>query len=267
MQRILPIILCAIILGCSSEQKPIAERAPNVSAVPAPKEALVHTYSVVRTLPHDSKAYTQGLNFYRGVFIESTGQFGQSTIRSVVPGTGTVQRKESLEDKYFGEGCTILNGKGYLVTWLNQTGFVFDPITLRRSKQFAYSGEGWGLTNDGANLIMSNGTSTITFHEPDTYRVTRSIQVTLNGSPVMNLNELEWIEGEIWANIWQTDRVVRINPADGIVNGVIDFTGLLSEQDRTPSTDVLNGIAYDSASKAIYVTGKNWPHVFEVKVR
>jgi glutamine cyclotransferase len=162
---------------------------------------------------------------------------------------------------------TVLNGKAYMITWLNQSGFIYDAHTLKELDKFSYAGEGWGLTNDGKNLIMSNGSNVLSVIDPKTFAVVRSISVTQSGSLVSQLNELEWIEGEIWANIWQSDRIVRIDPSSGKVTGVIDLTGILPNSSRNATTDVLNGIAYDSAAKAIYVTGKNWPSMFQIRVQ
>jgi glutamine cyclotransferase len=174
---------------------------------------------------------------------------------------------ERLEDRYFGEGMTVLGGKAYMLTWLTQTGFVYDVKTLKQQSTFTYQGEGWGLTNDGTNLIMSNGTNMLVVLDPVTYRVVRTINVTIEGRALSQINELEWVEGEIWANIWRTNEIVRINPSTGAVVGVIDCTGILPQMEMTDATDVMNGIAYDTASKALYVTGKNWPHVYQISVQ
>jgi glutamine cyclotransferase len=267
-RRFLPIILCAILNACSTERTPTEEPgAGTVPKTPPPPAAAVQTYSVVKTFPHDPTAFTQGLIVHQGQFIESTGQLGQSTIRKVAIATGTVRSRTALENQYFGEGCTVLGGKAYMLTWLNQTAFIFDAATLRKTGEVRYAGEGWGLTNDGTHLIMSNGSNVLTYLDPASFRVIRSVPVTFNGSPLANLNELEWIEGEIWANVWQTDNIVRIDPGTGHVKAIIDLTGLLPADRRTEDTDVLNGIAYDAASKAVYVTGKNWPSVFQISVR
>ncbi len=236
------------------------------SSSPAP-QPIVQTYSVVKTLPHDVKAFTQGMVVHNGHFLESTGQLGQSSIRKVAISTGVVKDIDRMEDRFFGEGLTVLNGRAYVLTWLNQIAFVYDAATLRKTGQFSYAGEGWGLTNDGTHLIMSNGTNVLTYLDPASFRVVRSLPVTFNGSPLANLNELEWIDNEIWANVWQSDNIVRIDPQTGHVKAVIDLTGILPSEKRTPETDVLNGIAYDPSTKALYVTGKNWPNVFQIVVR
>ena len=240
------------------EKPPTAEPEPTVRT---------YSYVVIEKYPHDVSAFTQGLVVYNGVFLESTGQNGQSSIRRVDIRTGKVKKIEHLENRYFGEGMTVLNEAAYMITWLNQTGIVFDAASLKKIDSFSYAGEGWGLTNDGTNLIMSNGSNVLRVIDPKSHTVQRSIAVTMNGSPVSQLNELEWIEGEIWANVWQTDRIVRINPATGHVLGVIDLAGLLPDSERSIATDVLNGIAYNTQTKAIYVTGKNWPYVYQITIQ
>jgi len=225
-----------------------------------------YKYRVVRTLPHDPTAFTQGLVVHNGQFVESTGQNGQSSIRIVDISTGKVVKRQSLEAMYFGEGMVVLGKSAYMLTWLNQLGFVFDVKTLKQTGTFRYSGEGWGLTSDGTHFYMSNGSDAITIHDPKDFSVMRTIRVTLNGSPQSKLNELEWIEGEIWANVWRSDIIVRINPTTGKVVGVVNMQGLLSAAEHQYQTDVLNGIAYDAKSKVLYVTGKNWPHVYEVVI-
>lgn len=257
-----------MLAGCSTERPadeprtdPVAERTAS-----APAPAIDYTYKVVETYPHDVNAFTQGLVVHDGAFLESTGQYGFSSLRRVSIKTGKIERIEKIDARYFGEGMTVLNGRVYMLTYLNQQGFIFDVKTLRKLGEFSYFGEGWGLTTDGTRLYMSNGTSTISVHDPEGFRVVRSINVTLNGNPVLNLNELEWINGEIWANVWQADRIIRINPETGVVTGVINMTGILPESRRTPTTDVFNGIAWDSARGHIYVTGKNWPNVFQIEV-
>jgi glutamine cyclotransferase len=250
-------------VACSTERPAPVKEVPDT---PPPPPARRYTYRIVRTLPHDTNAFTQGLVVHNGFFVESTGQYGQSSIRRVAIESGTLQRKTALDDRYFGEGMTILGDKAFMLTWLTQVGFVYDVNTLQQRSTFTYQGEGWGLTNDGANLIMSNGTNMLMVIDPVTYRLVRTINVTLEGRAVPMLNELEWIEGEIWANIWRTNDIVRINPTTGVVQGVVDCTGILPQAVMTEATDVMNGIAYDSTTKAVYVTGKNWPHVYQIAV-
>ncbi|MBU3740739.1 MAG: glutaminyl-peptide cyclotransferase [Candidatus Kapabacteria bacterium] len=259
-------LMIVLAVGCSTERPAPVDETPRPAATP-PVMAVRESYRVLETLPHDVGAFTQGLVVHNGLFIESTGQNGQSTIRHVAIATGKVRRMERLEERYFGEGMTVLGGKAYMLTWLTQTGFVFDVNTLKQLSVFTYQGEGWGLTNDGTNLIMSNGTNMLVVIDPTTNRVVRTVNVTLDGRPLPYLNELEWIEGQIWANIWRTNDIVRIDPTTGHVIGVIDCTGILPQSAMTDATDVMNGIAYDSTSKAIYVTGKNWPHVYRIEAR
>jgi glutaminyl-peptide cyclotransferase len=258
-------ILCAILLGCTENKDDVRASPDAKPSQQAPVEQL--SYTLVRRLAHDNNAFTQGLEIYKGAFLESTGQYGSSSIRKVEIATGKVLKKLSVDDKFFGEGITQLNNSVYMVTWLNQQGLIFDAATLRQTGSFRYSGEGWGITNDGKYLYMSNGTSVITVLDPSTWTIVRTIPVTLDGMAVSLLNELEWVDGEIWANVWQSDRVVRISPTSGSVTGVLDLTGLLPQNERTPSTDVLNGLAWSSTSKTLYVTGKNWPAVFELSLR
>jgi glutamine cyclotransferase len=245
--------LLALVPACA-KKAPVEEGVKNYS------------YTIVNAWPHDPGAFTQGLIYLNGGFVESTGLNGRSSLRKVELTTGKVQQQTRLSDEYFGEGMTVLGNRVYQVTWRNQKGFVYDLATFAPIKEFTYTGEGWGLTTDGHLLILSDGTATLRFLDPETFQVTRSVEVTNNGQPMSQLNELEYIRGEIYANIWQTNSIVRINPATGNVTGVIDFTGLLPLQDRQPNTDVLNGIAYDDAQDRLFVTGKNWPKIFEVKL-
>lgn len=258
-------IFCAIIFGC--QDKPDNEETTAETPKPAQPAVQQLTYRVVQRLPHDVKAFTQGLEIYNGAFLESTGQNGSSSLRRVEIATGKVLKKTPLDAKYFGEGITQLKGQVYMLTWLNQQGLVFDASTLQQKQTFSYSGEGWGITNDGSYLYMSNGTSIINVLDPNTWSVVRSIAVTIDGMAVSSLNELEWINGEIWANVWQSEKIIRISPTTGVVTGVLDLTGLLPSNERSASTDVLNGIAWDSKTATIYVTGKNWPAVFALSVQ
>lgn len=271
LQLLLAIMTLAV-SSCSTE-RPSPDESPRPAAsapasTPAPTPSVQRqSFRIVRTLPHDTLAFTQGLVVHAGGFVESTGQNGQSSIRLVDIATGKVRRMQRLADRYFGEGMTVLGGKAYMLTWLTQTGFIFDVSTLKQTGTFTYSGEGWGLTNDGTNLIMSNGTNMLTVLDPTSFRVVRTISVTVDGRSVPMLNELEWVDGEIWANVWRTNEIVRIDPATGAVKSVVDCTGILPEMEMTMATDVMNGIAYDAATKAVYVTGKNWPHVYQIDVR
>jgi len=223
-------------------------------------------YRVVNVYPHDREAFTQGLLFYSGFLYESTGLYGRSSLRKVELTTGKVLQRVNISDRFFAEGLALLDGRLYQLTWQNGTGFVYDLDTFKPAGQFSYPFEGWGLTTDGKGLILSDGSSQIRFIEATNFTVQRMINVTENGGPVTNLNELEYIKGEIYANVWQTDRIVRIDPATGKVLNDYDLTGLLPLADRTPETDVLNGIAYDPAGDHLYITGKLWPKLFEIKL-
>ncbi len=243
--------------------QPAAVVPPSGSAEPEPP---TYTYRVVNTWPHDRGAFTQGLIYLKGVFFESTGLNGQSTLRRVEPQTGRVLQQVTVPAQYFAEGMTELGGKIFQLTWQNQKGFVYDLGTFAPQGEFSYTGEGWGLTTDGQSLIMSDGTEQIRFLDPATFRVIRTIRVVRHGQPLKQLNELEYVKGEIFANLWQTQLVARIDPANGRVLGIIDFSGLLAAADYARGTDVLNGIAYDAAGDRLFVTGKNWPKLFEVQL-
>jgi glutamine cyclotransferase len=237
---------------------------PSVAMNPV---APVSGYEVVAEYPHDPSAFTQGLVISNGELFEGTGLEGESTLRKVDLESGNVLQIRELDEEYFGEGIAILNDRIYQLTWQSGVALVYDADTFELLETFSYDGEGWGLTTDGQRLIMSDGTDTLVFRDPETFDVTGQVDVRDSGIPVANLNELEYVEGEIWANVWQTDRVARIDPASGQVVGWIDLSGLLSEEEREAyDVDVLNGIAYDSKSERIFVTGKLWPKLFEIEL-
>jgi glutaminyl-peptide cyclotransferase len=259
----------ASLTGCGCSGTPPARVVDLATPSPAPSANPVqrYTYTVTKSYPHDANAFTQGLLIKDdNTFWESTGLNGESSLRIVDIATGAVQQKVDIPDRYFGEGMTEFKGKLYMITWQEGTCFVYDPKTLAKTATFSYKGEGWGITHDDTHLIMSNGSDKINFINPDNFKIERTISVTQAGFPMTQLNELEYIEGEIWSNVWQTDLMLRIDPANGNVKGVIDFTGLLPASDRLGNTDVLNGIAYNKNNKKIYVTGKNWPKLFEVEI-
>jgi glutaminyl-peptide cyclotransferase len=231
------------------------------------RELPVFTYEVAHAWPHQRDAFTQGLVFLDGALLESTGLNGQSSLRRVDLQTGDVLQRTELPPEYFAEGLAALDGKLFQLTWRNHKCFVYDLHSFRLEKEFAYDGEGWGLTTDGHRLIMSDGTDQIRFIDPKTFKEDRRIGVKALGQPVYRLNELEYVKGEIYANVWGTDQVMRIDPATGEVAGVIDFTGLLPSRDRDNNTDVLNGIAYDPDGQRLLVTGKCWPTLFEVSLK
>jgi glutamine cyclotransferase len=230
------------------------------------QNAPVSSYRIVATYPHDPHAFTQGLQFLGGTLYEGTGLNGQSSIRRVDLATGRVLKGQPISGLYFGEGITVLGNKLYELTWQNGVAFVYDYATFQQTGTFHYSGEGWGLTTDGKRLIMSDGTSSLRFLDPATFGETNRITVRDGARAVPRLNELEYIEGEIWANVWETELIARIDPRTGRVNSWVDMRGLLKASDRGPETDVLNGIAYDAARKRIFVTGKKWPKLFEIQV-
>jgi glutaminyl-peptide cyclotransferase len=224
-------------------------------------------YQVVHAYPHDPNAFTEGLEYRAGFLYESTGLKGRSWVRKEKLETGQVLQQIDLDPQYFGEGITILNQQMVQLTYMTEIGFVYDQSSLRVKRTFNYSGEGWALTNDGQNIYMDDGTAQIRIWDPQTLQEKRRITVHDQGRPVANVNELEWVRGEIYANIWQTDRIARISPLDGRVLGWIDLTGILSDADRAANqVDVLNGIAYDVLGNRLFVTGKLWPKLFEIKV-
>jgi glutamine cyclotransferase len=251
--------------------KSVADKSPSALSIPVSGSAsstpVKYGYEVIATWPHDPKAFTQGLVFRNGDFLESTGLNGQSSLRDVDLKTGRVLKQVSVPSQFFAEGLAVMGDQAFQLTWQSGKGFVYDVDTFRLEKEFAYDGEGWGLATDGRWLILSDGTSRIRFLDPATFRVVRTIEVTEEGKPVERLNELEWINGEIFSNVWQTNEVMRIDPDSGRVRGVIDFSGLLDPQDRGPETDVLNGIAYDAATDRLFITGKRWPKIFEVRLK
>ncbi len=226
-----------------------------------------YDYELVNTFPHDADAYTQGLIFQDGKFLESTGRQGRSSLRRVEPDSGKVLQQVSVPTPYFAEGIALLKGKIYQLTWQHQLGFVYDAVTLEKLGEFTYRGEGWGLTDDGESLIVSDGTNQIRFLDPVDFKVTRTIRVLDRGSPVGRLNELEFVKGEIYANIWTEDRIARIDPNTGRVVGWIQLSGLISPKELRDEEAVLNGIAYDELNDRLFVTGKLWPKLFEIRLK
>ena len=234
------------------------------SQVPAGADLPLYGYQVIHIYPHDPNAFTQGLQYVDGFLYEGTGLNGRSSIRKVKLETGEVLQRHDLGAQHFGEGITVWNSRIIELTWKSELAFVYDRATFSQLRTFNYVGEGWGLTHDAASLIMSDGSDRLRYLDPDTFAERRRIQVTAGGTPVRNLNELEFVRGEIYANIWQTDLIARINP-DGRVVGWIDLSGLLTPSDRA-SVDVLNGIAFDDSRERLFVTGKLWPKLFEIKL-
>ncbi len=226
----------------------------------------IYGYKIVNVFPHDPKAYTQGLVFHQGFLYEGTGLNGRSTLRKVELKTGKVLQMSRLPDALFGEGVTLWDDQLIQLTWKTHLGLIYELGSFRVLNTFSYPTEGWGLTQDGTQLIMSDGTDTLYFLDPRTFRENKRLQVRDQGLPVTRLNELEYIRGEILANVYQTDRIVRISPETGRVTGWIDLTGLLPEADRRKGAEVLNGIAYDAQKDRLFVTGKFWPKLFQIKL-
>jgi glutaminyl-peptide cyclotransferase len=224
-------------------------------------------FEVIHAWPHDTKAFTQGLLFQDGVLLESTGLKGESSLRRVELQTGKVLQEAKVPAQYFAEGLALLGDKLYQLTWLDHKVFVYDLKTFALQMEFNYEGEGWGLTTDGHWLFLSDGTPRIRYLDPVTFEVKRTISVSVNGRPIVGLNEMEFVKGEILANVWGAEFVVRIDPATGRVTGAIDFGGLLPASERGPDVDVMNGIAYDPGGDRLFVTGKRWPKLFEVRLR
>lgn len=238
-----------------------------IRALPVRAAALpVDSFAVVRAFPHDSGAFTEGLLYRDGFLFESTGLNGRSSVRKVELASGRVLQKLDLASDYFGEGLTDWGGELINLTWQTRIGFVFDLKTFARKRSFDYLGEGWGLAHDSRVIYQSDGTSGLRVLDPVSMRELRRLSVTADGRPIARLNELEWVDGEIYANVWQTDFIARIDPASGHVLGWIDLTGLLASQGGSAlDVDVLNGIAYDARGKRLFVTGKLWPWLFEIR--
>lgn len=235
-----------------------------------PKLYETKDYTILNTYSHDVNAYTQGLEFYNGILLEGTGQNGESTLRKTDYKSGKVSKSVSLSPDYFGEGITVYNNKIYQLTWQNKVGFIYNAETLAQEKTFNYFAEieGWGLTHNDKHLIMSDGTSKIYFLNPNTQKMERSINVFTDTNAIPELNELEWIDGKIWANVYLKDVIVIINPENGAVEAAIDFSALKSKNTRTLlDGEVLNGIAYNPVSKTVFLTGKNWDKMFEIKLK
>ena len=259
MKRIVTILIAfATLVSCGGVRK----KSATLQAV----EPLFYTYEVVAEYPHLRTSYTQGLQFIDGEMWEGTGEYGRSQLLRTDLASGKVLQSKKLSKEEFGEGITVLGDKIYQLTWLNGKLHIYDKATLRHLATHTYKGEGWGLTSDGEKLYMSDGTNYIRVLNPETLAQERRIGVTLRGESLQYLNELEWIDGKIWANVYTTDHIVIINPENGVVEGIINLSGILPEKERDYKTDVLNGIAYDKATKRIFVTGKNWSKLFEIRV-
>jgi glutamine cyclotransferase len=259
----------------SSETEPFESCGSPTPSPPVPESAVeqgtppripVYTYKIVHAYPHDRNAFTQGLVFERDALYEGTGLYGRSTVRRVELTTGKIVQIYKLPDRFFGEGITIDGNTIVQLTWRAHVGFVYDKSSLRPLRRFSYPTEGWGITHDGRRLIMSDGTATLYFLDPETFEETGRTHVSDNMGPVANLNELEYIRGEVYANVWQTDRIVKIAPETGQVTGWIDLEGLSTGDTDHARADILNGIAYDAKNNRLFVTGKLWSRLFEIQL-
>jgi glutamine cyclotransferase len=262
-------LLAAIaILGCGCVETQRMDRSlftPTLGIRQKTEQLPVLNVKLLRAYPHDPHAFTQGLEYYRGYLYESTGIAGRSTLRKVALETGQVLQQVNLPPQYFGEGLTILHGKIYQLTWLSKKGFIYDLHSFRQIGEFPYDTEGWGLTHDDNSLIISDGSNKIRYLDPVSFAVTRTIEVYAGDQGVVNLNELEYVKGEIFANIWHSPRIARVDSRSGQVVAWIDLTSIVSMEPHREE-DVLNGIAYDQAGDRLFVTGKNWSKLFEIKV-
>ncbi len=263
--KVLALFLGVMLAPLGAAAQTTTAVAPAAPAAPA-EVVSIYGYEVVRTYPHDPAAFTQGLELHDGVLLESTGR-SPSTIRRVRLEDGVVLARRELDPALFGEGLTVFGDRLLTLTWRDQKGFIWDADDLSPRGEFAYAGEGWGLTHDASRLILSDGTPNLRFLDPVTMTETGRVAVTLRGRPVSQLNELEWIDGQVFANIWQTDLIVRIDPASGKVVGIIDLRGLWPASERNDANDdVLNGIAWDPEGRRLFVTGKNWPTLYEIRL-
>jgi glutamine cyclotransferase len=261
------VLTCALTLGC--REAALSRSADSTAVRPAADVRAPASYraTVVRSYPHDTAAFTEGLFMLDGRLYESTGLHGKSELREVDLATGAVRRRVPLDSAYFGEGIAALGGRVYQLTYRSGTALTYDLTTLRRrATTFSYPGQGWGMTTDGESLIMSDSTARLRFLDPATFAVRRTLDVHDGGSPVSLLNELEWVDGAILANVWQSDQIVRVDPATGAVTAWIDASGIPAAADRTGREDVLNGIAYDAAAGKLYLTGKHFARLYEVRL-
>jgi len=262
-QLALVLLLALVSLQCNGSANTNAPaKDPAANIVPT-----TVGYQIVNIMPHDPGAFTQGLVFIDGKLLESTGEVGRSSLRNVELETGRVLKKVEVPEPYFAEGLALLNNKIYQLTWQHQLGFIYDAQTFQKTGEFTYSGEGWGLTTDGRSLILSDGTNHIRFIDPDGFRVTKTISVLDGKVPINEINELEYVNGEIYANVWHDDRIAVIDPQTGLVTSWIDLRGLLQPGDVQDPEAVLNGIAYDQKTNRLFVTGKLWPRLFEIKIK
>lgn len=233
---------------------------------PVHPQTPVTTPEVVNTFPHDREAFTQGLVFHGGRLFESTGQYGRSSLREVALQSGGILRQVNVPSSYFAEGLALVGDRLYQLTWQQQQGFIYDLESFEQKATFPYDGEGWGLTTDGTSLILSDGSNVLRFIDPNSFRVQRTVEVREGDEPVHQLNELEWVKGEVWANVWHQQRIARIDPATGQVRGWVDLTQIALQTGASDPEAVANGIAFDEASGRLFVTGKLWPSLYEIRV-
>lgn len=273
MRIYLLILSIFLIIGCNGAPSNKPNSNTSNAAKPARMALPVSGFEIVKTYPHDSRSFTQGLVIRDGVFYESAGEYGESSLRKVEVETGKVIQRHDVPAEYFAEGMTILGDKIFQITWQERTAFVYD-LNFKLIKEFRYEGEGWGLTHDGTNLIMSDGTHVLRYINPETFEVTKTLVVKdESGRPVYKLNELEWVKGEIWANVWHSEsigkpnHIARIDPNTGNLVGWIDLGGISPDDVSASSENTLNGIAYDAAADRIFVTGKRWKKLFEIKLK
>jgi len=253
--RAAAVAVVAALLACAPAT--VAQRRP----------APVQSYKVIAEYPHDQSAFTQGLVFADGHLYESTGLEGESTLRRVDLTTGRTLQRVDVPPQYFAEGLALVGDELLQLTWKHKLGFVYDRATFKQKRTFSYNTEGWGIAYDGSSrLIMSDGSDALTFLDPKSFAPLKTLRVRDGAKPVSNLNELEWIEGEVWANVWTTDRIARISPNTGEVNAWIDLSTLYPRAQRLPPADELNGIAYDRATRRIFITGKKWPRLYQIAV-
>jgi glutamine cyclotransferase len=262
-------VFAACLTACEKKSAEKVGQVSELAEAPANLDWKAHPvlgYEVIRELPHDPEAFTQGLLLSQGQWIESTGGHGASSIRRVEKETGKVLMKADLAVEFFGEGAAEMDGKIFQLTWQSQQGFIYDAKTLEKRGTFPYQGEGWGLASDASSLIMSDGSDRLRYIDPKTFHVWRELAVRIGDKPVNRLNELEFVEGEIFANVWHTEKIIRINPKDGNVIGVIDLTGIDAKENRRNPEHVLNGIAYDPETREMFVTGKCWQKIYQIRL-
>lgn len=256
-------VLLFFLIGSGLESCSGSDTSSDSSANVKPVTSL--SYSIAGTLPHDTSFFTEGLEFYGNSLLESTGQYNKSRLLQVNPATGKIEKQVKLDSIYFGEGLSVLHDTLYQMTYRENIVFLYNVKTFQKIGQLPLKGEGWGMTNDGTNLIVSNGSNNLYFYTPSTFQAIRELPVTESGSPALNLNELEYVNGFIYANQWQYNYLLKINPSTGEVVAKIDLTDLVKRVQVDKHSEVLNGIAYNHATNKFYITGKNWPQIFEIQ--